>query len=338
MIHSDIESVINAIEIHSYTEYTINGVHRDLNVIRLAPPPMDPPANFESSSTKKLSPAELIYSNLATDIYTQLYQNSTDINIADNYEFLDFTSKLSMANSGNVGWENGWTIVGEEKDKQNYIVRKGNAQFWIGQNNVLINNSSKCKCAIRIPKDAKNQQHYYIALGETPPEQEEKIIIRLYWNLTPSSSISYIQEITRRMNNAEVPFKTMVLSDPKKYTRSDSGVLYIDEIYLKKALPLVVETHAALAQSINKNTPLFTKYIREGLGLAEDTNNGRSFGFSRSCLLAKAILKHFQKEKDRNSLGEYIIKEFEKEGIDTQSPYAARVNITQYEDLIALYS
>src|SRR5213079_2933834 len=108
-----------------------------------------------------------------------------------------------------------------------------------------------------------------------------------FWHLLPGSAVAYIANATSTLNALGIPFRTKVLSDPGAYVRADAGVLYVEHRYCAPAAEAVASIHGALESRLRPDPPMFTRRLAPGLGLAEDPQNGMSFGQSRCRLVVQ---------------------------------------------------
>ncbi|HXU94699.1 MAG TPA: T3SS effector HopA1 family protein [Gallionella sp.] len=334
MMHEDIRNVLNAVRILSKSEYTINDTRRDIERIKItSSESVDLFLTNDGITQGDIT--GLMYKVLSTDIYNTLYNLNDKPEPCLEEIGSNFLTRLSNANSGVGGWENGWRVLFQNEKSGHFAVQKGKVQFWVMEDEVDVSGEGEKSCLVRIPKELKFlHPYFYMAFGNAKPSRGSRGLVRFYWNLTPSSSPSYIKGITHCLNEAGIYFKTKVLSDPEKYTRSDSGVLYLEKESLRAALPHVLKVYHSISNSVNKGIPLFTRKIKDGLSFAEDTTDDQSFGFSRSSLIAKSIIGHCQMRSSGPSLEEYVSRIFQEQGIDPSTPYAVKDSLNEYESIL----
>ena len=134
-----------------------------------------------------------------------------------------------------------------------------------------------------------------------------------------------METLTSELNNINLPFQFKILNNSNYFTRSDAAVLYIDKLNIKD-MSLIFIKNTSRNQTLSKSaTPLFAKKLVPGLSLAEDPNNGESFGQNRSRILAEALYEIY----DNNMLSItdqllQISKHFDKNDIDVEKPYSKK--------------
>jgi hypothetical protein len=136
------------------------------------------------------------------------------------------------------------------------------------------------------------QRGCYMALGQ--PEPSGTKWLRLYWNVNPSGAIALVGIATGMLNRLRVPFRLKVLLDTS-IARRDAAVLYVPLADWPAARGIISPVCRQLDESRNLEaaTPLFTKTLRPGVGLAEDPQTGLSFGMHRAALVARSLARSY---------------------------------------------
>jgi hypothetical protein len=330
-LHDDITKVIGAIDFLSDTVYTLHGLRRDMENIRIEDP-------ARSLGDGPMTAKQKFTNVLTTDIYNNLYHadgGNTGITYINARGI--FIADLSQANHGKGIWETGWQLTGEEVDTGMMIVRKNELNFWVEKERVRLTDDNGCM--VKVEKECRLlNAHFYYAYGNTDKTQIaafEDQSLRFYWNIHASAAIAYIDAVTEILNGHNIHFITKVLSEPAAYTRSDAAVLYIDRSQLDEVLSLIPLIYERVKPDIKPTVPLFAKQLLPGVGFAEDPSNGLSFGISRSKLIAETLYYCIQEGIfDHEQWEEKLDEAFEKAGISITFPYAQDCNIEQYESLI----
>jgi hypothetical protein len=99
-----------------------------------------------------------------------------------------------------------------------------------------------------------------------------------------------------------VPFRFKCFIAEPQHDRSDGGVLYFPKEYFGIAAELLAEFVPGLIDRLGESTPLFTKPVARGIGIAEDPSNGESFGQHRCRLIAEAVWQAYT-EGDQSPAG-----------------------------------
>ncbi len=274
---------------------------------------------------------------LESELYHRLYCGSAAAAApytVDPAESLVFIGALSLANTGDGTWEPGWTISRTRdtaiRDGIEFCVDRQSLRPWSAR--ALPGEP----CSVRIGKEMRHLvSGFYMALGNRHPEDEDgerSALLRLYWHLTPQAAIHYMRVATARLNEADIPFMTKVLSSPRDYVRRDSGVLYLRRNDFERAVPALRQIYAAVGAALLSEVPLFTKGLAPGLALAEDPGNGMSFGQSRCRIAARGLWQcHEQALVDPGQRVSVIAGAFSAEGIDPDRPYLAPGSADRYE-------
>lgn len=243
-----------------------------------------------------------------------------------------FVDNLSKANCGTGTWEPGWVIETLENDGMLVVHKqRDDLTLWAqpeqfrplhGRRNVVGSVGR-----LRLGKELREMlPGYYTILGDADQPTDDVgspvDIVRFYWHLTAETSPLWIREITRRFNEAGVPFHAKVQSDPSAYFRADAGVLYVARADLVSAMALLPGLHLAVARHLRQPTPMFTKQLARGLAVAEDPGDGRSFGQHRCQLVAESLVCAFENRKtafhDRTGA---VAARFAEEGLVLARPW-----------------
>jgi hypothetical protein len=177
------------------------------------------------------------------------------------------------------------------------------------------------------------QNGFYFAFGETvADEPDEASLVRFYWNMRAAGACGLVTKLIRPLNRFQIPFRLKILNDPKLYGRADAAVLFASKRHYQITATLVLEAQREVLPYLGHETPLFTKPLARGLGLAEDPATGESFGMNRCQMLASAIWKTGQNgpipPADRVEL---IAAEFAAQGLDFERPYLNPGSVDQFE-------
>lgn len=326
---SEIKQIVDAVQVHSPTQYSINGQLR--NIPQLQQPFASPSVKTaDTHAMEEPRGAQMLMPYLENELYSKFYIKPTEGNNSNTYiwQARDFMNELSRANNGTGTWESGWKIVSVE-DSGRIKVTKDNIIFWVDMTGILTKKKNIRPgdfCRIRIAKEMRQLvPGFYMAIGNGDINNQRdtmKNLVRLYWNLTSEIAPTYMRLVTERLNAGSLPFRTKVLSDPRSYTRADAGVLYIEKVYFTRIRNAVNDIYNQIKDHLKPEVPMFTKRLYDGLGLAEDPGNGMSFGMSRCKILAKSLCNCYEKGySDMESRMSVFASSFEEEGINPELPY-----------------
>jgi hypothetical protein len=166
-----------------------------------------------------------------------------------------------------------------------------------------------------------DQQRTYVAVGAR--RQPGTRWLRLYWNVDHRGAIDLMARASAYLNRVKVPFRLKVLLDVT-IRRRDAAVLYVPRERWDAAGDVIADAYDALSPSgvLQPETPLFTKAVRPGIGVAEDPDTGASFGTHRSGLVARAMGRSYLlgHREDTQQWG-MLREEFLLEGLSLSAPY-----------------
>jgi hypothetical protein len=237
-----------------------------------------------------------------------------------------FVDELSAANCGTGHWEDGWAVhaAGESE----IIVRRGRLKLWVRPQDCLVPRGTPVApglpVSLRFPNELLNlSPGYYLVLSDQPFSQRDSSpLVRWYWNLTAAGAVPFLRQATARLNEAGLPFKLKVVNDSRRFTRCDSGVLYTLKSDRKAVAEVLAEVYANVANGLRRQTPVFTKQLAPGVGLAEDPVQRESFGQHRCGLLADGMIRAYERGKrslqDRLAV---VIERFAEDGISLETPF-----------------
>jgi hypothetical protein len=235
-----------------------------------------------------------------------------------------FIEALSAANTGTGAREGGWSVVNVAGDV--VTVARDGLRVWVrGEDTYAeaedIPSTGQFR-AVRFPKELlKLSPGFYMALGNEG--LVGRVLVRLYWNLRAEDAPNLIRGVTQLLNNDQIPFRLKVVNDPAHYDRCDAGVLYVQRTDYEQVLPHVRRILVDHGANLKKATPVFTKALAPGLGLAEEPAMSEdSFGMDRCRLLAEAIVRIHKRSVTVTTDRLRVIEDvFAEEGINTAMPY-----------------
>ncbi|MFI6820710.1 T3SS effector HopA1 family protein [Micromonospora sp. NPDC050187] len=291
--HHQLASVLAAVRVHSPTSYSWLG-HRQVVL---------------PTAAARLLAAGVVRAHLVRALQTRLYQDfytSGGPAPVDEHMYgarpcaatASFRTALAAANSGTGAREPGWQVYAVEHDR--VVVERDGLRLWLAPGEVCPPSGGRPTpggpVAIRMPRElASWSTGFYVALGDLglAPATEEPVL-RLYWNLRPDGGPRLLAAATARLNRAGVPFRLKVASDPALYHRCDAGVLYLPRRRYRAVAGMLTELHGELRDTLDPYTPSFTRRLAPGLALAEDPQDGGSFGLHRCGLLAEGVLRAYE--------------------------------------------
>ncbi|MGB0651899.1 MAG: T3SS effector HopA1 family protein [Thermoplasmatota archaeon] len=140
------------------------------------------------------------------------------------------------------------------------------------------------------PTTGTEDPHWYFAFGEQGINSKRQKLVRVYWSIHAAAAPRFLHTLVKRLNGQLVPFQLKVLNDPQMYGRADGGVLYLPEFVWIRVAPVLLELASEFEPHLQDTTPLFTRRLARGVGLAEDPGEGQSFGDTLTKTIATSII------------------------------------------------
>ena len=180
--------------------------------------------------------------------------------------------ELERANRGQGYWGRGWQVRSYDPDAKTFAVRRGSLTLQVGATDCVTPDAGfpapEALVSVRFQKDLPHvSPGFYMALGDNELMRDEPSgILRLYWNLTPSGAVSFVEGTTKALNGAELPFTLKALDDAAQYTRCDAVVLYIRKDDFRRVSAILEGIYRALETSLRPAIPALTKRLAAGVG------------------------------------------------------------------------
>ena len=251
----------------------------------------------------------------------------------------DFVKQLSAANSSREYLSRGWQIIrtlpsGHFVAEKNGLTRLLFAGEFISHADVRGPVEEAMPISIFRQRESTTMHPgFYYVFGEAVgDDQDERDLLRFYWNVRADGASKLVGLLTSSLNRFQLPFRFKILNNPKAFIRRDAGILYLNKRYYHLAAQLLTDIHNQLADQLNADTPLFSKKLAHGLGLAEEPITGESFGQQRCRILAQALWSSYEKNlEDEESQLREISDLLEENGIDSEFPYRNAGSNYNYE-------
>lgn len=191
--------------------------------------------------------------------------------------------------------------------------------------------------SIFLPSSFINKSRYRVTgdgFGGLPPAKNFYYTLLVYFNFSSEAAVFAMNCITTELNAIKLPFVFEVLHNPLNYRFYNSGILkvfsekYDSKLYKKFILPLLRTIYEDNKSHFREEIPIFTKKIAPGIGLSERPNSQIKFrniidSEGSYCeFVADALIEaHQNQDNSSQSRMEYILRKFEKYGIDIERPY-----------------
>lgn len=247
-------------------------------------------------------------------------------------ERIEFLAALSQANRGHGHWEPGWAL--RDHYEGGLVAQRADLRLYLqnGEWRPPTSMADTQFISIRLPKEMLNiSPNFLVVLGDNPPIGGTPLV-RLYWNVTPFAAIEFIRMVTPALNDMGIAFRLKVLSEPQLFDRCDALVLYIQKTDISRARPVLSDAYAHISAELRPRTPIFTKPLAAGVGLAENPENGESFGWHRCGLLAEGIVRaHESAKRQVDDRVQSVIEVFGERGIKISAPFLNSDRADDYE-------
>lgn len=234
-----------------------------------------------------------------------------------------FVAALSTANKSATGWDAGWTVVAREGDVT--VVEKDQLRLYARASEVFGDICVGARVHVRVGKENRAvSPGYYFFFSEAVDDRDPPALrsVRIYMNLDVTGATAFVDALTSRMNGARIPFRAKVAASPAGFSRADAAVIYLDPERYSQSRAILSGIRAGLGRRVHAATPLFTKRVAPGVGVAEEPGTGDSFGEHRSRALAIAVARAH--EHGMRSASERLacaVHVFREEGIDPERPH-----------------
>lgn len=250
----------------------------------------------------------------------------------------DFVSELCEANTSREYADPGWLIL-RVLPADHLIVEKNGLIRLLAAGEFISHDGDAAltegrTVSIRWPKESKTMHpgFYYIYGEAITDQQDDHGLLRFYWNVKPEGAKTLVRLLTERLNRFQVAFRLKCLNEPAAYTRADAAVLYLNKRFYRLAAELLADVYREVENYLAPQTPLFSRELAAGLGLAEEPGTGESFGQQRCRILAQGICRAYELnlQTDEERLAE-IINQFELNGLSLDRPHLNAGSTDEYE-------
>ena len=208
-----------------------------------------------------------------------------------------FAQRLSASNRSQQRWEGGW-IVYSLAANGSVSLHKGDRQrnavpgefIHYGVPGVPAQNGAMV--SVYAPRESFTAQPgFYYIYGETLADVwDDHALVRFYFHSTSEGAPLLVEFLSTTLNRYQVPFRMKTLTEPSMYQRRDATVLYVARRHYGITARLVQDLPRDVAAALRPSVPLFSRPLRDGVGIAEDPGTGESFGMHRCRMVAEGIV------------------------------------------------
>jgi HopA1 effector protein family len=327
-MHDEVRRLFRATNIRSPLEYELAG-----RTHKVAPFGAGQSPVFGAYSTGQ--PPLVV--DLQTAIYDEAYCRPLGTRSDPPVDAVSLIEALSAANAGRDRWESGWTLA-QLLQNGHAMARRGDEGQMFAPGEFAVANgghaSPGAQLHVLFARESRTQQPgFYVVNGEIPaPYGSDSRMTRIYWHIAEEGGVALTHAITTLLNRYQVPFRYKILSYSGVYTRADAAVLFFAARYYQIIARLLPRIRAEVGPHLRPATPLLTRPLHDGIGLAEDPGNGESFGMHRTRLLAQAIWDAYARgmQTEEARMQELAIQ-FERNGLSLERPHLRASSADIYE-------
>ncbi|MES1245755.1 MAG: lanthionine synthetase LanC family protein [Acidobacteriota bacterium] len=233
-----------------------------------------------------------------------------------------FLASLAAAASTAPGYEGPWPLLG--RDGERLCIRRGGLRVWLGPQETMAFTEDGDGVYVYRPAGLSEASpgYYLVQGGPRDSLASGRGVLRFYWHLTPEGAVPCLEALVAPLTSVGLPFQLKVLAEPTAYRRCDAGVLYIRRADLPAAASLVTEAWAIAAPFLRDSVPSLTLPLARGLSVAEEPEDGNSFGLHRCGLLAEALIRARDQGRRSGSRRAAVVAEvFAEAGLDLDAPH-----------------
>jgi hypothetical protein len=249
-----------------------------------------------------------------------------------------FARALGAANRGRDRWDAGWSAHAILPAGQ-VIAAKGTMlrTLWPGEYVFPAGRGMGAVAGAEVtafsPKESWTlQPGYYYALGAITDEQDDRDLVRVYWNVSADGAPRLVELLTGALTRYELPYRLKCQAHPAAFARDDAAVLFVTRRHFRLVAEIAAAVLPELRDRLRERTPLFTKRLAPGVAAAEDPGGGDSFGTHRCALVAEGLWRAFEsgESSDGGRLAA-IQRAFADRGLDPARPHLRRGSTDIYE-------
>lgn len=158
--------------------------------------------------------------------------------------------------------------------------------------------------------------------GDWPPPGADRLV-RTYWNCPPWTAPRLLAELTRGFDPVpEVPYMLKTAATHRHGGRADALIVYLGPQGFDLLEDELRRIASLAALELRPPRPRMSCELAPGVGLAEASVEGDSFGQVRCRLLAEAVCALPEPERGRPvAVERAVVEAFVSRGLDPERPY-----------------
>jgi HopA1 effector protein family len=257
---------------------------------------------------------------------------------------VNIVKQLQLNNSSLGYYDPNWVVTKFETDGAIAVV-KNNLMIHIIASEHLAPQHHNCKIGdsveVIMPKE-RFLDGFYMSIGNRGGQQADQkspSIVRIYFNITVNGSSLLMNKLTVHLNEMKILFSFKLPYDSSNYYRCDTGVLYVSKRDYLAVHKVLNGIYPLIKQYLEEETPLFTKAIAPGIGLAEEPNfhfeNNDSFGLNRCHIITLALFKAYDNSIiDAEEKLDLITSEFDYFNVNLAKAFLNKDSLDIYPEII----
>lgn len=186
----------------------------------------------------------------------------------------EFYQQLRINNHCDGHFESGWLITGTTAE--GFLqVRKNDLTLHIRSDRHLLPQEQNAQIgdtiAVKMPPQLV-EPGFYTAVGSHGSINDlpgDRTIVDVYLHINSKGALALMDRLTVELNQIAIPFHFKVIYYPDNYQWCDAAVLSFTKDDYPQVKPILANIYSQTQSYFQSTTPLFTKYLADGVGLAE---------------------------------------------------------------------
>lgn len=213
-----------------------------------------------------------------------------------------FVDQLAAADPHTGYFREGWQVTAV-RGAQLRVRRRG-VELVVERGRHLRETSAELavgdEVAVRFPPDSLQvSPGFYVTHADAGPAVGP--LVRIYLTLTAAGAVAATGAALAALHACGLPYTYKILTDPERYRRRDTAVVYVHRDRVRSAVQAVLAARRTVVASFRDHSPAFTKPIVGGVALADEPTarrsvappsvqrERRSFGQQRCDVLARVL-------------------------------------------------
>lgn len=242
-----------------------------------------------------------------------------------------FYHQLRINNHCDGHFESGWLITGTTTE--GFLqVRKDDLTLHIRSDRHLLPQEQNAQIgdtiAVKMPPQLV-EPGFYTAVGSNGSINDlpdNCTIVDVYCHLNSEGALALMDRLTVELNQIAIPFHFKVIYYPDNYQWCDAAVLSFSKDDYPQVQPILANIYSQTQSYFQSTIPLFTKYLADGVGLAERpySNDDAAKTRSQYCfqLVAQGLIDAWRANQQTPAMKLQQIRDrFRDAGITLAQPY-----------------